>query len=447
MIEPILALGGLTTLYIIGKDDKIKGDEKGEEVYKQKRNPVGFTKSVHKAVNMVTFSDKTIPVGSYRYRVHSYPSDIDIFEVVRKCCNVKKVTSEIAKKFKTIARNISKDNTVFLGDFKAGIDHKLLFDYGDIIYEKPIRVSGYNNTLVLSKLKSFKKEGWISNDEYKRISKLVIPNIDVATFAKLHNELRELYLVRWTLNELKDGKKILKSGDILNMEEAVTHDSIVKIDIWAAVNNNYTEVTNVFYLIMEDGMGSQKVLNKELGDYIESLNGDVNKYASTIFRNSLKVAKRLWIKNNLLKNTDIVKKIYPLFYSGVASLNQIKEEIGVIVEMLEKRKDRHSDVYHHFNKIKKIILSQIDGFKQRVNDIHDIKFPRESIFVKLDKCVNANNLSIIEKELTELVDLLKPIIERKSVRYLTDRKIIKIIPRKPGVDILEDGIDDYKVLY
>ena len=61
MIEPILALGGLTTLYIIGKDDKIKGDEKGEEVYKQKRNPVGFTKSVHKAVNMVTFSDKTIP--------------------------------------------------------------------------------------------------------------------------------------------------------------------------------------------------------------------------------------------------------------------------------------------------------------------------------------------------------------------------------------------------
>ena len=30
MIEPILALGGLTTLYIIGKDDKIKGDEKAE---------------------------------------------------------------------------------------------------------------------------------------------------------------------------------------------------------------------------------------------------------------------------------------------------------------------------------------------------------------------------------------------------------------------------------
>ena len=138
---------------------------------------------------------------------------------------------------------------------------------------------------------------------------MVKKNMSVKDFSKLHEEMRILYLCRWKLDELISGKKKLRTGKFLTLEEAITHKTIVKIDIWAPVNGTYTEVTNVFYLILNDRSGNEIILNKELTDYVESLNGDINKYASVEFRNSLKVAKRMYIKNNLLGNFDMQNKL------------------------------------------------------------------------------------------------------------------------------------------
>lgn len=447
MIEPILAFGGLTTLYIIDKNNRKKDIVDKKDNYKEKRNPDGFTKSVQNAIQTITFSDNTLPVGSYSYRIHSYPSDIDIFEVVKRCCTIQNVTKEISQKFKTIAKNIYKNKELFLGDFKAGLDYKLLFDYGEILYKKPLQIKGYKYEEVNNKLDSFKKDKWISKKEYDILKKLAIPNIDIKTFMKLQELLRNLYLVRWSLDELIRGEKTLRSGDILKMEDAITHDSIVKIDIWSPINNNYTEVTNVYYLILEDKDSKKTVLNKELGNYIINLDKDIQKYSSTIFRNSLKVAKRLWIKNNLIKNVNLIKKLNPLFYSGISSLNQIKEEAKVILSMLNRNKDTSSCLYKEFKTVRKVILKQLDGFKQRINDIHDVSFSRNEIFDKLDKCINAKSLNIVEKNIVELIDLLNPIIERKSLQYLSKNNIIKLIPRKSGIDINDNNLGEYEILY
>ena len=69
---------------------------------------------------------------------------------------------------------------------------------------------------------------------------------------------------------------------------------------------------------------------------MEALNNDIYKYSSIPFRNSLKVAKRLWIKYNLLGKHDLLVKLYPLFNSDAAKLNQIKEECLVINDILNR---------------------------------------------------------------------------------------------------------------
>ena len=130
--------------------------ESGEiKIYKEERNPIGFSKSIKDAVKMVTFSEKTNPVGSYKYRVHAYPSDIDIFEKIEECCDVKTATQNVTKRLKQIARNIKNNKKVYLGDFKAGIDDDLIIDCGEISYTKPISFSGYKRQTVVDKLTEF----------------------------------------------------------------------------------------------------------------------------------------------------------------------------------------------------------------------------------------------------------------------------------------------------
>lgn len=438
-MEPLIALGGLTTLYVASK---MKKADKKDVLYTVKRDPQGFSKSIEKSVNLITFSNKTTPVGSYKYKVHAYPSDIDIFEIVRDCCNLQKMQKKVATNFKTMAKNIKKEKLIFLGDFKAGIDNKLLFDFGEIVYEKRLKVANYSRTNIIQNIKTFKNNKWITDAEYKNIYKLATPTITVGNFSVLYQELRKLFLVRWTLDELIAGHKMLRSGDKLTLEEAITHKSIVKIDIWAPINMRYTEVTNVYYLILEDADGKETVLNKKLEDYVGSLNKDIFKYASTTFRNSLKVGKRLWIKNNLLKRTNALERLYPLFYSGASALNQIKEEAVVIQEMLEDRNRRSSDVAKNFNVVKPIIMNQLDEFKKRINNIYDIKFNASELYKMLDKITNSN-MNDMTKNIEKLIKLLKPIIESHAAGYLIDKKLIKMVKRKPGI---EDELDDIEIV-
>lgn len=452
-MEPLVALGGLTTLYIASKKNSKynkKLENKAQSDYTQKREKSGFSKSIQNSINLITINKNTVPVGSYKYKVHAYPSDIDIFEIVKKCCSLNKLQSYVVNKFKTIARNIKKENNVFIGDFKAGIDNKIYFEYGEIIYEnhKPPKVINYDYDLVIEKLKQFRNNKWITEIEYKKIRKMTkSKNITVLDFYNLYYEIRDLYLARWTINEIILGHKILRSGDKLTLEDAITHDSIVKIDILAPINMKYTEVTNFFYLILEDSNGKETVINKELGDYIESLDKEILHYSSITFRNSLKLAKKLWIKHNLLKNENVLKNIYPLFYSGAAHLNQIKAETETIQLILEKYINKTSpDIVKNFNIILPLIINQLDEFKKRINDIHDVKFNTEKLYQTLD-IINKNitkkqEYKTVIKTLEKFITLLKPIIESHSVNYLNNKGIVKLRKVKAGIDDkMKDDID------
>jgi hypothetical protein len=447
-MEGLIALGGLTTLFVANEKQKkksLKKEPNKKKIYTKLRSAKGFTKSVKRAVRAITLSPETKPVGSYKYKIHSYPSDIDIFEIFEDCCSLVKMQKTVASKFSQMAKNIQKNPYFFLGDFKAGIDKDLYFDYGELEYGEKLKIIGYKPDTIKLKLEEFKDRRWITYQEYNRINKMVKKNVSVKDFSKLHEEMRLLYLCRWKLDELISGKKKLRTGKYLTLEEAVTHKTIVKIDIWAPINGTYTEVTNVFYLILKDRSGNEIILNKELTDYVESLNGDINKYASIEFRNSLKVAKRMYIKNNLLGNAEVLETLYPLFYSGTASLNQVKEEMGVIIEMLEDKEKPNSKVSKNYKMIDRILKSQIDGFKKRINDIFDINFNDEKLYSLIDKCSRAKNDKQLIEALKNCINELKVIVEDTARDFLVNNELINIKKAKVGENTIED--EEYDLLY
>ena len=84
------------------------------------------------AIDIITL-DKAYPpniVGSFKYIVHEYPADIDMFESYKGCCSLEKVSKEIAEKFKEMANRIKSKSDIYLGDFKAGIDHRYYINIG-----------------------------------------------------------------------------------------------------------------------------------------------------------------------------------------------------------------------------------------------------------------------------------------------------------------------------
>lgn len=434
-MEPILLLGGLTSLYIINQKSSKKKTDK--VIYSQERNPLGFTKSIKDSINLIKLNDKDElkPVGSYRYKIHAYPSDIDIFEKYERCCSLSKVKKEIAIKFKTIAKNIKKSDEIFLGDFKLGIDYSVFFEYGEIDYNT-LNIINYDTDIIKSKLKEFLDNKLINEEEYNQIISLVVKNISAQNFMKLNEFIRNLYILRWNLTELIKNKKKLRNGNYITIEDCLSHNTVNKIDIWAPINNNYTEITNFYYIIFKNRKGKKTFLSKELTDYIESLNNDIKKYESSLFRNSLKLAKRLWIKNNLEQKTKELNKLYPLFYSGAAKLNQIKEEIIVIKMIVNSYIKKNDDkLVENFNSnILPILNMQFENFKTRINDIFDLNINTDKIFNLLNEIIGIFNdkgvisnkkLEIILNKSDDLIDIIKPYIENFAYNYLIDNKLFK----------------------
>jgi len=297
---PQLLSGGLM-LYSIASNQQTNKSE--YDIYRQ-RNMLGLSQDTQDIIKLITFSDSTEPVGSFKYKVHRYPGDIDIFEPVKICCTRETALNKIAGELQDMACKVKKSKTIFWGDFKAGLDMKF------------------------------------SADD------------------------RDNYIVRWTIDEIISGNKKISSR-VLSLKEAITHQSLIKLDLWAPVNGNYTEVTNFFLFVWTDGKGNDAVLNAPLEDRVKSLNHDIDKYGSKEHWKPLKLAKRLWNKALYQKDRNMTQKLYPLFSSGAAIVNQVSGECETLAFMYRKL----SNVELPHNKLNR----QINGFMRRLNDVAEFE--------------------------------------------------------------------------
>lgn len=417
------ALAGAGTLFLLQNITKQDTKKPHFDVLAT-RDHEGLSQETNDILRIITIDPETFPVGSFKYRAHRYPGDIDIFEQVKVCCTKQNATKEIANKIINLAIKISNASNrgVFFGDFKAGIDDRYKIDIGKIeasLRSPDAKVIGYNGSMVRRNLQNLLDSKLITPEEHSNLISLTpLKDITPDQWEKLYEALRKFFVIRWKIDELIAGQKTIgPDNKLIKLEDAITHDSVVKIDIWAPIKGKYNELTNFFLFYVKYPDGSEEVLNAKLPDRLKSLEKDIVKYSSKEHRNSLKLAKRLWNVALTRNDEKFYDQLYPLFDSDATLLSQINSEIEVISGMLTKLPKNNIPI--------KTIIKQIDSFKERITNTLEIQFNTAPSLELIDKILqhyrkNPSNWDpeYIVNNLEQLSDKLKDPIEQYSSNFL-----------------------------
>jgi len=370
------------------------------------------------AIKMITLDPRYPPniVGSFKYVVHEYPADIDMFESYQSCCGFKEAIKDISQKFKDIAQRIKNENDVYLGDFKAGHDIRYKANIG---YIRNLKLAGYNPPYIRGSILRMHEEGLYTADEASELLSKVIEHPTLQEYSDLESAIRKKYIVRWTLDELLAGFKLLPLGLKLTLEEAIGHRSVIKIDVWLYLNQRYIEMTNWYMLTYKDSQGVIKNLSVKPEKYESSLLKDLYHYNDPAINKYMKLAKRLWLYAVLKKNRQLMISLYPLFGSGASKMYQIVGEIETIKSILEKVKKASLET----------IISNIEDWKTRLGTVMSDILPipvAHVIYEKINSIIkNKHKRDFILVTLDEVADKLTQYINR-YVKLYFNRNNIKL---------------------
>lgn len=369
----------------------------------QKKEPIFFSTDLKNIMELITLKKNVMPVGSFSYKVHKYPSDIDMFEKIEYCCHLQEIKRRLVEKFKEIVKKASEYDEVFLSDFKAGYD-KRFFIYRN--YRKDDILGIIESSKLLYKNEKDDMKKLLKSKNYKEYSEYV----------------RLLYTIRWSTKEILNGEKKLRGGEIKKLSDALSDKSVVKMDFIGKVDGDFKEITNYFYISWRDTNGTARHLTKPLASRIKSLDSDIKKYKN---KDSLKYAKRVWLKYMMLNNKGIVNKLNPLFSSDAALMYQVSSEARALITLLKLKNNV---------KIKNDILEQIDRFKSRLSyvnmDISRVHKYFDNIAKDDSKIINnlENIIEILDTNIEEFSkDFLKNLNLRVDTRNVSDKKYIKSV--------------------
>jgi hypothetical protein len=215
----------------------------------QKRTKVCLTRELEEKIQMISISGGANIVGSYSYMAHPYPGDIDMFEKVEKYQKISKLSPEqvyskkielvkdLEKKFMKIGKQIQKQRETYLADFKAGYDFRYLLNLYDVNEELNPLIC-LNQWLTVSqseglyRIKELYKQKLLSVKEYQNWKK----DFSYSREYFIENCVRKNWIIRWSLSELINGTKFLPLKKEITLREALTHQSVVKIDLITEIN-------------------------------------------------------------------------------------------------------------------------------------------------------------------------------------------------------------------
>nr|QBK88593.1 MAG: hypothetical protein LCMiAC01_02700 [Mimivirus LCMiAC01] len=340
-------------------------------------------------------TDRLPIVGSYKWRIHKYPGDIDLMEIYEISANNKKEAQEkIAKELQKIAVEMSNNSNVRLGDFKSGYDTRfdgLIHNMGTLRTEYANEemiayfeetIPNYNKEKCQEEINKLYNVGAINEQEKSELLNLLPLNMTGPSYSNMVKKgsiLRKRRLLRWTLSEMIQGIKIVPSmkGEnyTIGLSETVAHFAITKIDIWVRVKDRWIEMTNLFVFKFKntstgqlEPIGFTFVMGLD-----EAIALDLAFYSSPKHEKPVKLAKRIWnravlhcyraVKNGQIMWNEIdptqwhiLKKIYPLFAADIFRIAQINSDLELFVAALNKRVEKNIGYEFMF----KYLLQQVD---------------------------------------------------------------------------------------
>lgn len=284
------------------------------------RNPEEFPEALKSTLNLITINEVPRVVGSAAYSSHHYPSDVDVFEKVTVNLSREDALNFYTDQFKNIMqRLLVNSRNVKYNDFKAGIDSRFDIEIPD---------SSTTELRQRAAIGLAREIDLPAEDFY-----------DLYKFANDINKYRQvlynLKVLRWTPLEVIQGFKYLFDGKIITLSEALAMNTIVKLDVIAWVSGRFQSVEALYNLRYTDPSGKIVDFNP-LGNYVQGLLEDIEKYSSGKNYSPLKVIKRMWSLSRVTKCEDLLRVLTPLLRSDIAALNQIKSDAEVLSDMIYK---------------------------------------------------------------------------------------------------------------
>lgn len=422
-----------TGLYFTFKNGKKTSGKDAMFDILQYRDPRSFSKKTRAHLDLITLQEDITQVkkfgivGSIKFKIARYPGDIDIMEPIEYCCSLRTATDKIAKGIQEIGKGIKAKKGVYLGDFKAGLDYRyieLRDNFGKIGANGKIKGYKYSN---LKKIVSkFLTKKLITNGDFKKFNELLSSDISVAKWTIIFKFARDFWIIRWSLKELIAGEKMIGQNKIrkkrLQLRDALKHKTICKLDLWAAIDGRYREITNFFIASYMDKTGESIAISPSLGSYREQIITDIKHYGDPNLDTykPLKLGKRLWAMAVSIGDQKTLKKLYPLFAKGCAVLYQIDAEIETLLYILENNKLYKKTIE---DGAIEIIIQQIESFKKRVAEIYDMDIYEELVFTIVDDIIDSpedmrNRNGFIVKKLNRLSAILSDYYNKAAEDYL-----------------------------
>ena len=404
-------------------------------------------------LNLISISDMdkkesdTHIVGSYRWRAHKYPGDIDMMEIYKVNANtLNEATKLITMALQKVATDINKNSNVRLADCKCGFDTRfdnLIANLGtlkrsyvapDMIAYFETEIPNYNKSACANEINNLERIGAINTEiKNKLLSLLPTGKMTGNSYFEIFVILRKHRLLRWLISDLLNGYKIKVSYNsqpayTIKLEDALKHKTFTKFDLWAKVGPRWTELTNFFvFQYAPNGVKQTQPIGFEFDISIDdAVKYDVMYYSSPAHEKNTKLAKRTWarsishlakcVKDNVVNydcidptQLHIIKKLYPVFSSDINKVSPIIGDIELFNAALDKRVDLNLSYSYIF----KDLLISIETVPQELFRV-----------LMLGKDANEMNLiaANVKQEINKMIDLIKKGGNTSDFRTLTDNQ-------------------------
>lgn len=348
------------------------------------------------------------PFGSYINRMADYYGDIDVIQLIDNFKSIKEVGPKTAKAIQMVIAEIEKKKYHWFSEFKAGIDHSYYFDYGTLqngVY-RPSKLLAYKSE-VLYRLKL------LSDKEINIIRLILSKKVKTGDdYDLIYNLFREHFVLRWSLNEIKQGWKQISIGKY-KLSDAVMDKSAVKIDMIVFNDTKFIEVTNFIALGINEN-GYFKSINIEDSALTPAnLPVEVEKlYYSNFYYKPFKMVKRAfaylkWLNKTKKVNVDPYVKILK---STIAILYTVSSEIEAIKIVLPMKASVA------------LINKRLNLLKDPISNVLEIDSEQlQSIMLLLDEVIKADKNKL--ELLGALNDIFKQIINFWTIAYMDQLRL------------------------
>lgn len=379
-------------------------------------------------------------IGSYKYDVQKYPSDIDVFEI-------HVFNKESEDKIKNICNNFNKGKKTMFVELKAGID-----EIYDIAYQVDLLDDNPSITDKREQLRDkytivanfYLSSNSIDIEDYNAIIK-AIDNFNSCTVLEVYLIMRKYMILRWTLEEVLQGFKYILgtkedgSIDYDNPLKIYLSDSLIdhsEVNIECAFvdeEGNINEISN--YIIFTN--------NKKEPYNVPSINDPL--YITNLLKRGIYLVSSKCLPENKINLFKAVKKMYSLTRLELLASKEGTKKYDLALEynikLASLLESQTNIIYYVYSKLKSLLKI----YKSNINDSPNKKWDEYYNKTMKDLKTDINKISkdsikkMLKDFITSISKSINNVDERNNLVEICDNLLnkIAIIINKQTVKLLK----------